>query len=176
MPSRPLYEMVGKRFGRRLVLERVKNGPGGHPKYLCRCDCGKLDYVGGHDLRVGAASQCRICAIKERPAGYGKVIRNLLRNAKARAKKNGFPCTITLDDIFIPELCPLLGIPLIPADGAPTDCSPSLDRIIPERGYVPENIMVISYRANTIKQNATPQELTTLARNLEKIMRQKKLL
>lgn len=39
--------------------------------------------------------------------------------------------------------------------------SPSLDKIVPSLGYVIGNVEVISYLANTMKQNATPEQLTT---------------
>jgi hypothetical protein len=38
-----------------------------------------------------------------------------------------------------------------------------LDRVIPELGYVPGNVAVISLRANTMKQDATAAELRVLA-------------
>lgn len=46
--------------------------------------------------------------------------------------------------------------------------SPTLDKIIPALGYVPGNVWVISHRANTIKSDASLEELKTLTANLEK--------
>jgi hypothetical protein len=89
----------------------------------------------------------------------------LLYAARGRAKKAGFPCTITVDDIVIPEACPVLGIPLFPSVGngrkhpALIPNSPSIDRLDNDKGYTPDNIRVISMRANDIKSNATLQEL-----------------
>jgi hypothetical protein len=91
-----------------------------------------------------------------------------MRNdAKKRAKKKGLPFDIELDDIIIPDICPLLGIRLAKAEGgAPAPHSPSLDRIIPELGYVRGNIQVLSYLANSMKQNATTEQLITFAHNI----------
>lgn len=87
----------------------------------------------------------------------------LLTGAKKRAQKLGVPCTITKEDISVPETCPVLGIPLVPAaQGRRLAQSPSLDRFIPELGYVPGNITVISWRANQLKNNATLQEVEAL--------------
>lgn len=87
--------------------------------------------------------------------------------AKRRAKLNGIPFSISKDDIrgvFPPDKkCPVLGIDLCVSNNTTTDNSPSLDRIIPEKGYVPENIIVISHRANRIKNNATVDELEKVA-------------
>jgi hypothetical protein len=47
--------------------------------------------------------------------------------------------------------------------GRRSGSSPSLDRIIPERGYVPGNIRVISDRANRLKGGRNLNELRRLA-------------
>jgi hypothetical protein len=69
------------------------------------------------------------------------------------------PFTITVEDIVIPELCPILGIPLKMGRGKFSPNSPTIDRIHPHRGYVSGNVHVISHRANTLKNNATVVEL-----------------
>lgn len=91
--------------------------------------------------------------------------------AKRRAKKSGVPFTIEVSDIVIPETCPLLGIPIIRRTGQGhkgNPGAPSLDQICPGEGYTPDNIMVVSKRANAIKSDATPDELITIATNLRK--------
>lgn len=90
----------------------------------------------------------------------------LLRSAKDRARKLDLPFSISLADIQIPERCPLLDVPIVRGKGKPCAQSPSLDRIDPALGYVPGNVWVISYRANAIKQDATPAELALLTRRL----------
>jgi hypothetical protein len=87
----------------------------------------------------------------------------LLKLAKQRCKKSGVPCTITIDDIFIPEFCPILGVRLEFGDMATRDNSPSLDRVVPEFGYVPGNVAVISYRANRIKNEGLADEHRRIA-------------
>lgn len=41
----------------------------------------------------------------------------------------------------------------------PNEDSPSIDKVIPELGYVRGNVWVISNKANRIKNNATLEEL-----------------
>lgn len=84
--------------------------------------------------------------------------RVLFSAAKTRSKRFDVPFNIQEFNIVIPELCPILGIPLKREEGKRTDASPSLDRIIPERGYVVGNIAVISDRANRLKNNGTSEE------------------
>ena len=65
--------------------------------------------------------------------------------------------------MIVPEYCPILGIKLKSGKESSIDSSPSLDRIIPEMGYVRGNVHVISNKANTIKNNASPEEIMKVA-------------
>lgn len=82
----------------------------------------------------------------------------LLRLARQRCKKSGVPCTIKIEDIVIPEFCPIFGFKLEFGEMENRDNSPSLDRIVPELGYVPGNIAVISFKANRIKNHGSADE------------------
>jgi len=53
----------------------------------------------------------------------------------------------------------VLGIKLHKAVGVFAHHSPSLDRVVPNLGYVKGNVHVISWRANSLKKNATIEEL-----------------
>ena len=83
----------------------------------------------------------------------------LFRNAKSRASKKKLPFNITLEDISIPKICPVLGIELSTTNNSCEDNSPTIDRFIPEEGYIKGNISVISARANRIKNDATISEI-----------------
>lgn len=83
--------------------------------------------------------------------------KNLWKHAKHRASTKNLPFDITVEDIIIPEICPIMGKPLEPVGSG--SYAPSLDRIIPELGYVKGNIRVISLLANQMKWNANPEEL-----------------
>jgi hypothetical protein len=49
-------------------------------------------------------------------------------------------------------------------DGKPHDDSPSIDRIIPDHGYVQGNIALVCWRCNNLKRDATVEELETLSK------------
>ncbi len=88
--------------------------------------------------------------------------------SRQHAKKQHVPWDLQLEDIpIIPAVCPVLGITLDQASTKTNDHSPSLDRVIPERGYVPNNVQIISWRANRIKSNATPAELMMLVKYIQ---------
>lgn len=80
-------------------------------------------------------------------------------NARNRSVSKGITFDLEIADCLVPELCPVLGIPLVIGIGHAKDNSPSLDRINPSLGYIKGNVRVISHKANTIKSNATIQEL-----------------
>ena len=90
----------------------------------------------------------------------------LYRSAKKRALQKGLEFNIELRDIHIPKKCPILKVPLI----CSTRYSPSIDRIYPNKGYIKDNIAVISTLANSMKANATPRELLIFAKNIKKYM------
>lgn len=88
-----------------------------------------------------------------------KIVFNLLKNAKTRAKQKGVQFNLELGDLVLPAFCPVLGIPLKPGAGKAQDNSPTIDRINPAGGYTRYNVAIISMRANRIKSNATLKEL-----------------
>src|SRR5579872_4324273 len=96
------------------------------------------------------------------------LLQRLHTSARYRAKERHLPFNIKPSDIVVPEVCPLLGIKLRPGDagrGNHHAGSPTLDRIIPDLGYVKGNIQVISFRANMLKSNASLEELELLVKN-----------
>ena len=84
----------------------------------------------------------------------------LLRSAKVRHQQQNIPFNLTIEDIIIPDYCPILKVPLTKHTMSKKDWNaPSIDKIIPELGYIKGNIMIISLKANLMKSNATKEEL-----------------
>jgi hypothetical protein len=83
----------------------------------------------------------------------------MLGAAKYRAKRRGIPFRLAESDIKVPDRCPVLGLKLEMSYGRAADNSPSLDRLVPEKGYVKGNVVVVSNRANSIRGDATVKEL-----------------
>lgn len=122
----------------------------------------------GHDgKRLVACGQCvecyntKLAALRER--NYGHKCRHpayeLLKEAKKRAKEFNREFDLQLEDIFIPERCPISGNLLVKH----TPDAPSLDRIDSSKGYTRDNIAVISWRMNVAKSNLTAEEVRKLA-------------
>ena len=75
-----------------------------------------------------------------------------------RARHEGIDFDLDPEDIKIPKVCPILGIPLHYRNKR-SDDSPSVDRIDPTLGYTKGNVVVVSWRANRIKSNASFEEI-----------------
>lgn len=87
------------------------------------------------------------------------------QRAKQRAKERGMEFDISVDDLVIPDTCPVLGIPLKQNSGrsGAYKNSYSLDRIDNSNGYVKGNVQVISQLANAMKGAASITELQQFA-------------
>jgi predicted nucleic acid-binding Zn-ribbon protein len=87
------------------------------------------------------------------------------QRAKARCKENGREFSLSVEDVLIPDICPVLGIKLNMNSGKSGAYrnSPSLDRVDNSKGYTKENIQVISQLANAMKCHATNEELHKFA-------------
>lgn len=83
------------------------------------------------------------------------------KNNVLRAGRNRkWEFTVKFEDIFWPTHCPILGLELLynsPFDKK-QEASVSFDRIDSNKGYIPGNVHIISWRANRIKNDGTPEE------------------
>lgn len=87
----------------------------------------------------------------------------MVSHARQRSLASGVPFDLTYADFTIPAACPVFNIPLTVGDGKLHDGSPTLDRLVNERGYVKGNVVVVSAKANRAKNNLTLEELEALA-------------
>lgn|GEM_PF-1227416 len=110
---------------------------------------------------------CRACKAEKFQESDPRA--KLIWPAAKRAKEKGIDFQITIEDIMIPSYCPLLGIPLKRGVGKATANSPSLDRINNHYGYIRGNVMVISRKANAMKQDMPIEAFLLMAHNLRKM-------
>ncbi len=170
-------DKTGKKFGHLTVIE-VTDKPE-HLKsheywWLCKCDCGNLKKVRGSCLTLNKVKSCgcfRKESMRKISKTHGKTNTmefDLFYSAKKRAIKLNLNFNIDLDDIIIPEHCPILNIPLFKNNKSfPGDNSPSIDKVDPELGYIKGNIRVISFKANRMKQDNTKEQLEKLLLYIE---------
>lgn len=86
---------------------------------------------------------------------------------RKQARKKDIEFNLDKSDITIPNRCPILDIELkqgrTPEIKGPQRNSPSIDRIDNSKGYVKGNIQIVSNRVNTMKNDASPEELLKFA-------------
>jgi hypothetical protein len=95
-----------------------------------------------------------------------KVFKSYLKfkfNQLLNQKKAKFGSSLSVSDLTFPSHCPILGIPLDYFNEVMADNSPSLDRVDPNGGYVPGNVVIVSMKANRIKQNGTLDDILKIA-------------
>lgn len=87
-------------------------------------------------------------------------------SARSRARRFSLPFEIEPSDILavwpMDGLCPIFKTLLrhnFDGTGGNAKDSPSLDRIIPQRGYIKRNIVVMSQKANMLKGDETDPEV-----------------
>jgi len=154
----------------------------------CKVDKPLTDYTKNNAAGDGLQSKCRPCDVAyqakrrvenpQKRRDYEKQYLNnkrqdfdfrlnmLLNASKQRARNKNREHTITVEDIkaIYPTdgCCPIFGMKLEFNTAGFRENSPSIDRIDSTKGYTPDNIQIISWKANRIKGYATLQELEML--------------
>lgn len=89
---------------------------------------------------------------KARNRRIKKWAKNKIWQCKQRSKEKGLPFNLDESDLsFRPEFCHVLWIKLDYKSGSDMRFWASIDRIVPELGYVKGNVRIISFAANAAK-------------------------
>jgi hypothetical protein len=174
-------------FSEMPVVSRAEDRSDGLKRYFTRMPC-----PNGHVApRYTNSCQCVVCSAQaalawqkmmycEQADDFRQMCRDkklknpiayMLTGTRSRAKKRGIEFSITAADVQMPSNCPCCSRELQmrsgPAEKGPLPSSPSLERIDGTQGYVPGNVVVLCWRCNEIKRNASLTELQTIVRWLE---------
>ena len=114
-------------------------------------------------MKDGYANWCKAClkSLWQRPENKIRRKERRLENyadtlyveVKSRSKLSNIPFNLTKQDVTIPTVCPILGIPLKVSFGGRTDNTPTVDKIVPSKGYIQGNVQVVSWIANRLKSD-----------------------
>lgn len=166
---------IGDKVWKLTIIDKVfRPTPSGRRRsnYACLCECGndKVVYAEGYNLKNGRFKSCG--CLRKRANGLSNTIEyRLWKSAKDRSEKKGCEFTITLDDIKIPLVCPLLEIPIVMHSTRERHYNaPSIDRIDSTKGYTKDNIWIISHRANQLKNDSTLAEMKLMVENLNQFI------
>ena len=185
--SPKFQDVTGNRYGRLTVIAHDSKNERGEHLWLCRCDCGTEKAYLGTSFKYGKTKSCG-CLHKEIISGvnnyqakralkkHGEYIASsdpwydracsLIQHANKKKVPVGFESSAEFA-LYIrsiaPENCPVFGEPMSKGTKDRHTFSPSVDKIIPEKGYVKGNIQVISWLANAMKRDATKDQLVKFA-------------
>ena len=183
-----LKDLTGNKYGRLKVMGLSrKRSIDGSILWNCQCQCGNKVRVRTASLNNGNTKSCGCLKInnlrgknnyqvKKMIADCGSWIpttdpwsmraTRILSYSRRENIPNGFKnvgeFAVYLKSIA-PKNCPVFGKRLTTGNKFSHDWSPSVDKIIPAKGYVRGNIQIISYLANKMKQDATPEQLKQFA-------------
>jgi len=167
-------DLVGQTIGpfKVLSLDEKLTTKNNRSHFICICDkCGQKCVVNSSEIKRAQSCGCmKGVGLIKKDAWYinrtSPRENRLLNYARRNSKRRGEECDLRIEDIVIPEYCPLLGIKLEAGSHSKQDTSPSVDRIDSSKGYTRENVWVISQRANRIKNNSTIEELRMIYEGL----------
>ena len=119
------------------------------------------DIKGGR--RFGKCNDCEVTRARDRY--LDNPIPQMLSNSRIRAQKKSIPHTI--DASYLEKIwpkdnkCPVLGnkFEMGYKNGKSKNLSPSLDRIIPKKGYVYGNLVIVSDIVNRLKSDAKLEDM-----------------
>ena len=160
-----LYDIVGKKFGRYLVLERDLTLAKNYSRWKCLCDCGVIKTVMGRALINGEIKSCG-CWQKEKDhtnfhgwQGYEEISGNYWSSIKRAALKRKIEFSVTIEEAWEQYKkqigkCALTGDEISFVRDYSRNCqTASLDRINSQAGYTRENIQWIHKDINKFKRD-----------------------
>jgi hypothetical protein len=177
LTSKDYSNLIGKKFSR-LTIKKIifKKDKSNRIRVFAKCDCicnsSKIIRLDGILEKRVKSCGCWSTYVKtqKNPNTEINKPKNILKwSASNRSRVKDVPFDINIADYEIPKKCPVLGIRIFKKGKFKTDNSATLDRFVPDRGYVKDNVMVISDRANRLKRDMDLYELKILISYLKKL-------
>ena len=162
-----IIDLMGKKFGRLMVIRRIGSDKYGKPMWLCKCDCGNEKIVQGGCLKRGNTKSCG-CSRKgntnrKLPLGLSSM-RSRINSYKIKAKIRNLEWKITEEqfeeitqrDCFYCGTKPNNIANIKKCNGSFT--YNGLDRVDNAKGYTIDNVVSCCKTYNYAKNNHTIQE------------------
>lgn len=176
-PYGPEEDLVGRRFGRLLVVEQCEGRLRGMYTWRCKCDCGTTRIVPTSALNTGNTTSCG-CLTKENqrkavalPVGEA-AFRRVVHSYKDAARKKGRVFELSRNDMrhLTKQNCYYCGAePFTVKTEAHLNGSyvyNGVDRIDTAGGYTPDNVVACCRHCNMAKRAMTQGEFVEWARKL----------
>ena len=174
-----INEKPGTRYGMLVVIGRAKKGNEKRRdvRWKCRCDCGNVVMVIGHQLRCGSSKSCG--CLRKRPKGEA-AFNLMLKNMKNNAKTRGYDWDLTREQVLkiTKQNCFYCGAS--PSNiSSPTSCNGNyayngIDRINNKIGYITTNVVPCCRTCNSAKKIMTVSEFLRWIEQVSTYKRRKK--
>lgn len=186
MSAHNFQDLMGRRFGRLVVIQRLSNRVGGTTgrancaMWLCRCDCGKVGSRPSSVLLKGRSKSCgcwsaELSGIKRRIPNGGAARNVNLSRYKQCAKKRGLAWLLTAVefDYITSRNCAYCGTE--PKQICKASCSTrqtsqivynGIDRVDNSRGYETGNVVSCCKVCNRAKDTMTKEDFLSWAKRV----------
>ena len=172
-----MIDLVGIRFGKLVVVERLGNDKHNKTRWMCKCDCGNLKEIGGWDLRAEHSKSCgclRTQTLVQRnlKAPYFWIFTMAKQHAVASNKSFELEYEDILDFVKINK-CHYCETELVwEKHGVKGKYHGyRLDRVNNDLGYMRENCVVCCTSCNRIKGNQfTHDEMLTIGKFVKSVI------
>ena len=167
IPRHPHYEyyrvnLLGKKFGKLMVISEYKSANNQGIKWKCQCDCGNEIIVKGKFLTKGDRTNCGCTPTNFN--GYKEISGTFFNRIKRHAKTREITFNITITQIWELFLkqnrrCALSNDYLyLDANSENEEVTASLDRIDSSKGYTIDNIQWVHKDLNRCKWDFSEEE------------------
>jgi transposase len=162
------YEEIGNKFG--VSKERIRQIARKHSLQGLRLHTKKASRIAQELANKKEKYGQFISADKIDEPEFLRVCKAKYRQKKFRVSSNSaHTWDIPFKDIVWSKVCPILGIPLDYYAISRQENSPSFGRIDSNVGYVSGNVIIVSWRANRIKNDGTAEEHKKIAQFLSSL-------
>ena len=167
-------DITGVRFGKLLVISRVKTPPqvkyrGAH--WLIKCDCGKEKIMQGRNVRTGISKSCG-CSLNH---GEEAAFHRVWNNYRTSAKKRGFALELSKEEVrhITSQSCFYCGIKnssgMATTNGIYKHLYNGIDRIDNTEGYTLKNSRPCCYICNQAKSSRTESEFFSWIKDIYEV-------
>lgn len=183
-----LIDLVGKRFGRLIVIKRsYPNNKWNEIMWLCKCNCGKETIVNGCNLRSGMTRSCG-CLKNEMTGALNRIdfgvasMRSLISAYKISARKRGVKYELTEEQFkeITQKDCYYCGVKPSNVFGHGSSNNGKyiyngIDRVDNNKGYTMDNVVPCCKVCNFRKKTATLHEFKDWIRKVYNNLYKKKV-
>jgi hypothetical protein len=163
--------LIGQRFGKLIVIEKIGNNKKGRSIWQCRCDCGGTTNYCSDVLLQNAASKCKECRRAKYVGEISGRFFNRIKQSANRGRKLQFNITQQyIWDLFLKQdrKCAFTDIEIFFPKQFRDVWTASLDRIDSSKGYIEGNVQWVHKDINVMKQDMSDEEFIEWCKKIVK--------